>query len=197
MLCAQCIHWTVELFKYEDLKERWDSLLGTEITAGYKDRFLRESKQLSQDFSETELLFKYCGKGCVDRFYIMRNPNDTKPKKNIASCPLFNVTSTSSDEFPIPGPLWNFCSTESHGPTVLKGQKFLPGLYEKSIYFRIPTHNNIQPEIGVSGQCSVCSNDFERGIVVREITYFCCNKHYLQWWKKRHPKAFEKLNKIR
>jgi len=197
MLCKQCVHWTVELFTYEKLEEKWDTLLGTKITPGYEDKFLKESKRLSRDFSETELPFKYCNNGYIDRFYIMRNPNDAKPKKNITSCAFFSVTSASATEFPVPGPLWNFCSTESHGPTLLRGQMFLPGLYENTLYFRIPTHNNVQPEIGVQGRCSVCCKDFEHGIMIHEITHFCCNRHYLQWWQERNPKIFEKLNRSR
>jgi len=197
MLCKDCVHWTVEVFTYEELKGKWDTLLGSAITPGYEDKFLKESKRLSVDFSETQLSFKYCSKGCIDRFYIMRTPVDMRPRKIVNSCTFFNVSSISSTELPVPGPLWNYCATESHGPTVHRGQTFIPGLYEDTLYFRIPTHNHIHPETGVSGQCSVCGSEFEHGIMVREITYFCCNKHYLQWWKDRHPHAFEKINKIK
>jgi hypothetical protein len=36
MLCLQCVHWTVESFTYATLKEKWDRLLGTPITPGYR-----------------------------------------------------------------------------------------------------------------------------------------------------------------
>jgi len=197
MLCKECVHWTVEIFTYEGLNEKWEELIGTTITPGYKDKFLKESKRILREFEETQLSFKYCAKGCIDRFYIMRHAADLKPKKVVNSCSYFSTSNEPSSDFPVPGPLWIFCATESHEPTVYRGQTFIPGLYENTQYFRIPTHKHILPEVGVSGQCSVCGCDFERGIVVREVIYFCCNKHYLQWWKDHHPKSFERLNRHR
>jgi hypothetical protein len=197
MLCKECVYWTAEVFTYDGLHAKWDSLLGTAITPGYEEKFLKESKRLSLEFSETQLSFKYCAKGCIDRFYIMRTPLDMKPKKVIHSCSYFSTSDEPTTDFPIPGPLWSYCATEAHGPTVYRGQTFVPGLYEHTQYFSLPTHNRTLPEIGVAGQCSICGSDFERGIVVREITFFCCNKHYLQWWKGHHPKTFEKLNKVK
>lgn len=197
MLCKQCVYWTIESFTYQKLVEKWGTLLGTNITPGYEDKYQRESRRSSRAFSEIELPFKYCGKGCIDRFYIVRNLHDTRPKREISSCASFNNTSIPTTEITIPSPFWNVCSTESHGPTVFQGQQFFPGLYENTLYFRIPAHKNARPETGTQGRCSVCGNDFENGIRIHEITYFCCNRHYLQWWKERNPKIFEKINRGR
>lgn len=30
--------------------------------------------------------------------------------------------------------------------------------------------------------------------MVREVTRFCCNKHYLQWWREHHPEEYRKFN---
>ena len=197
MLCLQCVHWTVESFTYATLKEKWEKLLSTPITPGYRQKFEKESLRLAIDFAETELPFKYCGKGCVDRFYVVRNHNDIKPKRKITNCSSFSVTESAASEIPVPGPLWQICTTESHGPTVVRGQQFYPGLYENTLYFRIPAHKAIRPEIGNPGQCTVCGSEFEHGIMVHEVSTFCCNRHYLQWWKERNPKLFEKLNRRR
>jgi hypothetical protein len=187
----------VESFTYATLKKKWDRLLSTPITPGYRQKFKRESQRLAIEFAETELPFKYCGKGCVDRFYVVRNPKDIKPKKRFATCASFSVTESAASEIPIPGPLWQICTTESHGPTMVRGQQFYPGLYENTLYFLLPAHNSIRPEIGHPGRCTVCASEFERGIMIHEVSSFCCNRHYLQWWKERNPKLFDKLNRRR
>ena len=62
MLCGSCVHWSVELFSYSALEERWNSLIGHVITPGYKDKFIKEGEKLSIDFDQTRISFKYCGK---------------------------------------------------------------------------------------------------------------------------------------
>lgn len=194
MLCGNCIHWTVELLSYSEFKERWAKLIGSVITPGYRQKFIRESKKLSLDFDDTKLFYKYCGKGGLDRFYIMRNPKDDRPRKKVANCLSYSTSVATKDGIPIPGPFWNICTTESHGISQVEEQVFYPGLYENSTYFRIPAHHNIQPELNVRGKCIVCDSSFQRGIRVQETAYFCCNKHYLAWWRTRNPEMFKKLN---
>jgi len=195
MLCASCVHWTVELFSYSALEERWNSLIGNAITPGYKDKFIKESKKMLVNFDQTTLSFKYCGKGCLDRFYIMRNPQDDRPRKRVTTCSSYSTSVAAKEGFPVPGPLWNFCTTESHGVSRAKGQTFYPGLYENTIYFRLPAHREIQPELNASGKCLICDSLFHHGIRIEEVSHFCCNKHYLEWWRARNPEMFEKLNK--
>lgn len=195
MLCASCVHWTVELFSYSTLEERWTSLIGNDITPGYKDKFIKESKKMSVNFDQTSLSFKYCSKGCLDRFYIMRNPRDDRPKKRVTTCSSYSTSAAAKEGIPVPGPLWNICTIESHGVSQVKGQTFYPGLYENTIYFRLPTHRAIPPELNGSGKCLICDSVFQHGIRIEEVSHFCCNKHYLEWWRARNPEMFEKLNK--
>lgn len=195
MLCTSCVHWTVELFSYSALEERWTKLIGNVITPGYKDKFIKESEKQSLDFDNTYLSFKYCSKGCLDRFYIMRNPRDDKPKKMVATCSSYSTSAAAKEGIPVPGPLWTICTTESHGATRIGGQLFYPGLYENSTYFRIPAHSNILPELNASGNCVICNSSFDHGIRIQEVSHFCCNKHYLEWWRARNPEMFKKLNK--
>ena len=64
------------------------------------------------------------------------------------------------------------------------------------MYRRIPWYGKNRPQIvKVTGTCSVCNDPFENGIQVDDEkgpARFCCNAHYLEWWKQRHPD--EKLN---
>jgi hypothetical protein len=197
MLCTHCVHWTTETFTYETLEKTWDDLHDTPITPGLKTKFRKEAERLGKDFSEVELPFLYCRKGRLNRFYIIRKNGDQRPRKSVTSCPFYSFGTEDTKTSPINGPLWQFCTTEAHGPTVVRGHQFYPGLCENFTYFRLPAHRAIRLEIGVSGQCSVCGDPFDRGMVVRETTWFCSNRHYLQWWRLRNPKLFEKLNRSR
>ncbi len=194
MLCTSCVHWTVELFSYSELEERWGSLIVNEITPGYKDMFIKESEKRSIDFSAARLSFKYCSKGCLSRFYIMRNPRDFRPKKMVSTCSSYSSVAAGKEGIPVPGTFWSLCTTEFHGTSKINGQVFYPGLYENSTYFRIPAHRNIRPELQASGTCVICDSIFEQGIRIMEVSHFCCNTHYLQWWKSRNPQMFNKLN---
>ncbi len=195
MLCTNCVHWTVELFSYSTLEERWTSLIGNVITPGYKDKFIKEGKRLSIDFEQTKLSYKYCSKGCQSRFYIMRNLRDDRPKKMVNECASFSTSAVSKKGIPVPSRLWTICTTESHGVSRTDGQVFYPGLYEDTIYFRIPAHGNIRPKLNTRGICVVCDSPFQHGIRIQESSHFCCNKHYLEWWRARNPEMFNKLNK--
>ena len=195
MLCKTCAHWTVELFTYERLRNRWDAIISKDITVGYKEKFRKESERLQQDFESTGLRYKYCGLGLLDRFYIMRNPRDPEPRKEVRNCSGFVTDTDSRIIIRVPSRLWTICCTDSHGITQIKEQLFFPGLYENGSYFRIPGHGEIRPEIIGHGCCKVCGENFEKGLRVTERTDLCCNRHYLQWWAGRHAKVFEKLNK--
>ena len=114
MLCTSCVHWTVELFSYSALEERWTKLIGNVITPGYKDKFIKESEKQSLDFDNTYLSFKYCSKGCLDRFYIMRNPRDDKPKEDGLHMLV----------------IFNFCSCKRRHPC--------PRTFVDNLHYRIP-----------------------------------------------------------
>lgn len=195
MLCSKCVHWTVELFTYESLQNKWDSIISKNITVGYKEKFKKESERLQTDFQSTELYYKYCARGLLDRFYIMRNPRDPAPRKEVNSCPGFSTDMGSHTIVQVPGPFWRICCTESHGVSKIKDQLFFPGLYENGSYFRIPAHGNIRPELINHGCCKVCGEVFNRGLRITEKTDLCCNPHYLQWWAGRHPDVFSELIK--
>lgn len=194
MLCASCVHWTVEQFSYGGLQKRWGELIPGKITPGYKNKFQQEASRANAPFLQTRLLFKYCSQGCINRFYLMRNARDAWPRKNIVNCSSYATVEGGMEGIPIPGVLWSICATESHGTSTVKGHTFYPGLYEKAVYFRLPAHRQIRPDLGVAGKCEICASEFEKGIRVKETSYFCCNKHYLEWWRTRNPDAFQMLN---
>ena len=50
MLCLQCVHWTVESFTYATLKEKWDRLLSTPITPGYRQKFEKRKPEACHRF---------------------------------------------------------------------------------------------------------------------------------------------------
>jgi len=194
MQCADCSCWTISGFSYIELHEKWNELIGATITPGYKKRFEKEGKRLGIPTDEVTLSFKYCLKGKLNRFYIVKHSRDTRPSKKVTDCPGFTTATIGVAEFPIPSPLWAICMEETHGPTKVKGQVFYPGLREHC-YSRVPAHGTIKPLLIDDGTCDICGSEFLRGLMVKEVTQFCCNKHYLQWWKDRHPKLYEKLNR--
>jgi|MTBAKSStandDraft_1061840.scaffolds.fasta_scaffold50583_3 hypothetical protein len=193
--CETCSAWTVGELTYEELCRKWHLLVGGAITAGYARRYRREGERLGRPWEEVVLPFKYCAKGMLTRFYIVKGPDDTKPRKMVRNCPEYSINGVNIVEFPVPSPLWTICQQEPHKITKVKGQLFLPGLCENYTYFRIPAHGRVEPEIIDNGTCDICGRDFARGLVVREITYFCCNKHYLQWWRKEHPEEYRRFNR--
>lgn len=192
--CDRCGAWVIAEFTFHQLCDKWKAHIGGKLTDGYEKRFRREGVRLGIPWEEVILPFKYCAQGKLTRFYIVKGPADTKAKKQVLDCPQFFMAGLSPDEFPVPSPLWTVCLTESHGPATVKGQLFVPGLCENRVYFRLPAHGKIEPERVREGTCDVCSQAFAQGLVVTEITRFCCNKHYLQWWKKKHPEEYRKFN---
>ena len=197
MQCADCSCWIISEFSYRELQEKWNKLIGGPITPGYRKRFEKEGKRLGIPVDEVNLAFKYCLKGKLNRFYIVKHPNDTRPSKKVVDCSGFTTATIGVTEFPIPSPLWSKCMKESHGPTRVQGQIFYPGLREQNGYSRIPAHGTIRPMLIHQGTCDICGSEFSQGLLVREVTHFCCNKHYLQWWKDRNPEMYEKLNRPR
>lgn len=191
MLCMECANWSVSEFTYKSFIHAWHEVVGGEVTPGYKDKFIKESKIKSSTFEETILRFKYCAAGRFTRFYVVRNTKDIRPKKKIEECILFSSSEASTSEFPIPSPLWSFCCSEAMGRPKVRGQEFYQGLFENGC-MKIPAHGNIIPALVNHVTCHVCSKDAEKGIEVKEVKQFCCNKHYLQWWKDQHPEIYSK-----
>jgi hypothetical protein len=92
----------------------------------------------------------------------------------------------------IPNPLWTYCvNCESKGPTPV-GPICTVGLPEEKsgyLYPRIPWHGKRQPRLDVPGTCA-CGRFTERGIAVETDEgerHFCCNGHYVKWWRQEHP----------
>ncbi len=196
MQCDECSCWTVSEFTYEELHHKWNDLIGAGITPGYKKRYEKKSAKLGVPVDDVRLSFKYCLKGKLNRFYIVKHPRDIRACKNITDCSGFTTAAVGVKEFPVPSPLWTICMRETHGQSRVNGHTFYPGLHEKC-YSRIPAHGAIRPLLIDNGRCDICGDDFTRGIMLTEVTHFCCNKHYLQWWKDRHPGLYEKLNRSR
>ncbi len=195
--CAGCAYWRSFSLTYDELALKWDTFIGGGITPGHKKRYQRAQAKQRVSFSEVILHYKTCAQGQLNRFYVMKDPKDLKPMIPMKNCSAFAKIGKveSSKPFTIPSPFWITCSMESHGVTRVKGCDFTPGLYENSIYFRVPVHNDVKPQVVKDGTCSVCGEAVERGLEVREVQTFCCNEHYLRWWQERHPELFRSLNK--
>ena len=132
----------------------------------------------------------------VHRFFWSKNrQRDDRPKKLVSTCSSYSTSAAAKEGIPVLGFWWAICTTESHGTSRIGGQVFYPGLYENRTYFRIPAHRNILPELNPRGTCVICESHFQHGIRIQEVSHFCCNKHYLEWWRTRNPEMFEKLNK--
>ncbi len=195
--CSLCSCWVVSDLLFQELQDLWTKLIGGPATPGYRNRYLKRSNALGIPIEEVKLTLKYCARGRIDRFYIVKNPNDTKPVKRVANCPSFTNEAAGIEGIEIPGPFWSLCQKESHGESTVKGQLFHPGLVENHNYARIPAHGKCKPLRIDEGVCAICGSEFSRGIMIREITTFCCNKHYLEWWKTQHPDIYTNLNKVK
>lgn len=195
--CSACVCWKISDFLYQELHDLWEQLVGGPITPGYQKRYLKRSKELGIPAEEVKLAFKYCAKGKFSRFYIVKKPTDTKPVKEMVNCPTFTNEQTGAEEIMIPSPFWNLCQKETHGQSLAGGQRFYPGLVEDYNYSRVPAHGKIKPVMVNEGVCSICGNAFSSGLMVKEITTFCCNKHYLEWWMDKHPEMYANLNKAK
>jgi len=111
---------------------------------------------------------------------IWRNPS---PNENeVSFCQIRSIAFTADH--------WTYCEnwhTRSPQPV---GPVYSSGLYENG-YRRIPWHGNIEPVHISGGLCSECGQRFADGIQIATVESaareFCCNLHYLTWWKREHP----------
>lgn len=55
---------------------------------------------------------------------------------------------------------------------------------------RIPWHGPHEPRCALRGECLVCGASLRYGILLDNdegaVMKFCCNRHYLEWWKQNH-----------
>jgi len=105
-------------------------------------------------------------------------------------------------------PLWTYCANIHTRSSQPSGPIFIAGLEDYAArpigedklkvitplgatYVRIPCDDDAFPMLGASGSCCVCAREFQRGISLTSEkqgrVLFCCNKHYVDWWRKKHP----------
>jgi hypothetical protein len=111
---------------------------------------------------------------------VWRNP--TPDEQQLPMCEIRGLTVLADH--------WTYCQnwhTRTHTPV---GPVYSSGLYESG-YHRIPWHGVIEPQQIEVGVCFECGETFSDGIAVAAVESapweFCCNLHYLQWWKRLHP----------
>ncbi len=96
-------------------------------------------------------------------------------------CPIRNVHIINSG--------YTYCANWYTRCRIAQGPMYIYGIYSEGDY-RLPWHNNIMPLVGTDGTCFICDTDFENGIEIKdakEIKLFCSCKHYVEWWKDKHP----------
>ena len=85
---------------------------------------------------------------------------------------------------------WTYCQNWHTRTPQPIGPVYASGLYENG-YRRIPWHGNVEPERAAPGICGECGEYFADGIQIAALEsaarQFCCNLHYLRWWKREHP----------
>ena len=85
---------------------------------------------------------------------------------------------------------WTYCQNWHSRTRAPIGPVYISGLYDQG-YHRIPWHGMIAPEFIQTGVCNECGASIEDGISIATIESaplgFCCNLHYMQWWKGQHP----------
>ena len=93
-------------------------------------------------------------------------------------------------------PFYTYCNNFSFNlkkqSPIPEGPIYSSGFYDDKIdHVRIPWHNKYEPQVNLPGNCCVCNQAFENGIELdmdsEGIIHFCCNAHYIQWWKYKHP----------
>ncbi|MCC2658717.1 MAG: hypothetical protein K0Q76_3825 [Panacagrimonas sp.] len=98
----------------------------------------------------------------------------------------------------VTNPFWTYCRNFTYGKhpearnttDIPVGWITASGLYEG--YVRISWHGQIEPEVSVPTQCSVCGWGTEKGISIAigdSHLGFCANRHYIQWWRTVHDDA--------
>ena len=85
---------------------------------------------------------------------------------------------------------WTYCQnwhTRTRAPV---GPIYASGIYDEC-YRRIPWHGAVAPELINAGVCNECGDPVHDGISIPVLEgaplAFCCNLHYLEWWKRQHP----------
>jgi hypothetical protein len=192
LVCENCSYWKCEELRYEELLAKWEGSIGGTITPGHLRRYEKEAGRQGVDLEDLRIGYKYCAKGILSRFYLMRNEKDHKAMKRMSGCSLFSQDNGGMEVTP---EIMRICTVDSHGPSEAKGVKFTPGLYEDHAYRRVPLYGSVRPSIerGSAG-CSVCGKETSRAIVLRIEKSFCCNKHYLEWWSKRYREEYKRLS---
>jgi hypothetical protein len=91
---------------------------------------------------------------------------------------------------PILNDHWTYCQNWHTREPVPVGPIYTSGIYDES-YRRIPWHGAVSPDFGSTGVCNECNGAVHDGISIPAVEgaplIFCCNLHYLQWWKRQHP----------
>ncbi len=180
MQCQKCSNWKCESMSYAELEENWELAIGGIVTPGHRRRFKKETVNRGLAFEDVRLSYKYCSKGILTRFYIMKSDKDTKGTVPIKNCREYRIGSEADVSVEVPSPLWTACTIESHGPSRVKGISFTPGLYERGIYFRVPMCGEIKPKVSKQKMTVTLSFD--------------SNEEYLRWWGRLYPEEFRKLN---
>ena len=183
MVCRKCSHWKCEELTLEEAREIWSRSIGGMMTPGIIRRYEKRG-------TEARIGYKYCSEGILTRFYIRRGLEDRRPMKDMEGCPKFSESNNPEPS----AALWAICATESHGPSVAKGLRFTPGLYENSTYMRIPLYDSVKPTVETGDAvCSTCGKEVKKSIRILIERSFCCNKHYLEWWAKRYTEECQRL----
>ncbi len=194
MDCQDCSNWKCEVLTYNELVNRWENSIGGTITPGNLRRYIKVAEKQGVELENVKIGYKYCSKGVITRFYLMRNEKDHKEMQQIAECSLFSGANNGMEAT---SQLLRICAVEAHGISVASGITFAPGLYENNMYTRVPLYGSVRPTVerGGAEECSVCGNRAKRSLSVRLEKSFCCNKHYLEWWAKRYREEYGRLNK--
>ena len=116
----------------------------------------------------------------MERLRALKNQEEPEPGGQ-AYCQIRKVE--------IAVPLWTYCINQHTQSDVPEGPIFASGIYEG--YCRIPWNGSHEPRTSVPGKCLICDRVFERGIEVDTdegtLEQFCCNGHYVRWWKETYP----------
>ncbi len=193
MDCGDCNNWKCEELTFNELLVRLEESLDGEISLGFMQRYERVAEIQCVALEDVRIGFKYCSEGMLTRFYLRKGKNDCKAARTLEDCQKFSTVSKKL-EFTRISPIWKICTEETHGPSVVSGITFVPGLYEDHTYMRVPLYGSVMPKI-VRGdaECSVCGKRAKRSLSILGEKSFCCNKHYLQWWANRYREEYHNL----
>lgn len=86
-------------------------------------------------------------------------------------------------------PFWTYCENFFSEEKEIIGLVYSKGIYEEG-YTRIPWHHVYEPSESTDGICAICKKEYQEGLKVeiegKKIRGFCCNAHYIRWWKQNH-----------